>query len=299
MYFSGPQGVGKHELALGACQRLNCPLLYLDLQVLLGTDVEVEKLLKLTFREGLLFQAALYLDHLDGLLSEEPKAKAISKALSEMMAKYGWLMFLAGEKPWHPSGLFDAMVFQAIALPLPEVPLREASWKQALESSCPNAGESWAKQLANQFRLTPGQIKAAAMFAEGQSDVIDGHPYLELADLYAACRSHSQHKLGELAVKIDPHYGWEDLVLPDNKLTQLKEICSQTRHRYRVFGKWGFGRKLSHGKGLSALFSGPPGTGKTMAAEVIAHDLQLDLYKVDLSGVVSKYIGETGSNPTS
>ncbi len=296
IYFSGLQGVGKHELALGVCQRLNCPLLYLDLELLLAQETKVEKLLKLIFREGLLFQAALYLDHLDSLLRDELKAKAILKMLSKMMAEYGWLMFLAGEKPWHPRSLFEEMVFQAIALPLPEVPLREATWKQALESSCPNAGESWAKQLANQFRLTPGQIKAAAAHAEGQSGVIDGHPCLELADLYAACRSQSQHKLGELAVKIEPHYGWEDLILPEDKQSQLKEICSQARHRYQVFGEWGFERKLSHGKGLSALFSGSPGTGKTMAAEVIAHDLQVDLYKVDLSGVVSKYIGETEKN---
>ena len=212
------------------------------------------------------------------------------------MAKYGWLMFLAGEKPWHPSGLFEQMLFQAIALPLPDVPLREAAWKQVLESCCPDAEESWARQLANQFRLTPGQIKAAAALAEGQCDVINGHPGIDLSDIYAACRRQSHHKLGELAVKIEPHYGWEDLVLPDDKLIQLQEICSQARHRYRVFGEWGFGRKLSHGKGLSALFSGPPGTGKTMAAEVIAHDLQVDLYKVDLSGVVSKYIGETEKN---
>lgn len=296
MYFSGPQGVGKHELALGACQRLNCPLLYLDLELLLGREAEVETLLRLAFREGLLLQAALYLDHLDALLGNEPKAKVLLKMLSKMMAQYGWLMFLAGEKPWYPGSLFEEMVFQAIALPLPEVPLREAAWKQALESSCPNAGDSWARQLANQFRLTPGQIRATAALAEGQCDVIDGHPGIDLTDLYAACRRQSQHKLGELAVKIEPHYGWEDLILPEDKLTQLQEICSQARHRYRVFGEWGFGRKLSHGKGLSALFSGPPGTGKTMAAEVIARDLQVDLYKVDLSGVVSKYIGETEKN---
>jgi len=106
----------------------------------------------------------------------------------------------------------------------------------------------------------------------------------------------SHQKLSELAVKIEPRYGWPDIVLPENKRVQLKEICSQARYRYRVFGEWGFDRKLSHGKGLSVLFSGPPGTGKTMAAEVIAGDLRVDLYKVDLSGVVSKYIGETEKN---
>jgi len=76
----------------------------------------------------------------------------------------------------------------------------------------------------------------------------------------------------------------------------LREICAQVRHRYQVFGNWGFGARLSRGTGLSVLFSGPPGTGKTLAAEVVAREVDLDLYAVDLSGVVSKYIGETEKN---
>jgi SpoVK/Ycf46/Vps4 family AAA+-type ATPase len=85
-------------------------------------------------------------------------------------------------------------------------------------------------------------------------------------------------------------------VLPADQLAQLKEICSQVKYRQIVYQTWGFDRKLSLGKGIIALFSGPPGTGKTMAAEVIARDLQLDLYKIDLSQLVSKYIGETEKN---
>jgi SpoVK/Ycf46/Vps4 family AAA+-type ATPase len=115
-------------------------------------------------------------------------------------------------------------------------------------------------------------------------------------ELAAACRAHSVHRLGELAVKIEPNYGWDDIVLPEDQREQLREICSQARYRHRVFGEWEFGRKLSGGKGLIALFSGPPGTGKTMAAEVIASELRLELYKIDLSQVVSKYIGETEKN---
>src|SRR5262249_44480648 len=119
---------------------------------------------------------------------------------------------------------------------------------------------------------------------------------LSPAELTAACRQQSNHKLGELAVKIDPHYAWSDIVLPADVVGHLREIADQARHHYTVFGAWGFDKKLSHGRGLSALFAGPSGTGKTMAAEVLAHDLELDLYKVDLSGVVSKYIGETEKN---
>jgi len=296
VYLHGPAGVGKRGLALAACAQLHCPLFYLDLELLLAREPEAETLLRLAFREGLLLQATIFLDHLDCLLGEEPKAKVILKLLSQVMADYGWLVFLAGAKPWNPGSLFEQMAFQAIALPLPDVPLREAAWSQVLARSYPTAEADWAGQLANQFRLTPGQIRAATALAEGQSDEINGRPNISLIDLYAACRHQSNQKLSELAVKIEPRYGWRDLVLPEDKAAQLKEICSQARHRYRVFGEWGFDRKLSHGKGLSVLFSGPPGTGKTMAAEVIVHDLQVDLYKVDLSGVVSKYIGETEKN---
>jgi SpoVK/Ycf46/Vps4 family AAA+-type ATPase len=119
---------------------------------------------------------------------------------------------------------------------------------------------------------------------------------LTLGGLYRACRLQSSQMLNEMAVKIEPHYGWDDIVLPEDKVDHLREICDQVRHHYRVFDTWGFCKKLSHGKGLSVLFTGSPGTGKTMAAEVLAHDLGLDLYKVDLSCVVSKYIGETEKN---
>jgi SpoVK/Ycf46/Vps4 family AAA+-type ATPase len=175
------------------------------------------------------------------------------------------------------------------------VPVRKAVWEKGLQNQVPEAGP-WAAQLASQFRLTPGQTHDALEFAGNECAMRDGQREIDLADLYRACRHQSNQKLGELAVKIEPHYGWEDLVLPDDKVVHLKEICSQVKHCYRVFGEWGFDNKLSYGKGLSMLFSGSPGTGKTLAAQVIASELQLDLYKIDLSGVVSKYIGETEKN---
>src|SRR5439155_7751287 len=112
-------------------------------------------------------------------------------------------------------------------------------------------------------------------------------------DLYSACRSQSQPRFSRLARKIEPRHTWNDIVLPDDSLAQLREICQRVAHRHRVLGEWGFDSKLSGGKGTSALFAGPSGTGKTMAAEIIANELGLSLYKIDLSQIVSKYIGET------
>ena len=130
--------------------------------------------------------------------------------------------------------------------------------------------------------------------AATQGDDADRSP--NRADLFAAARSRSGHALAALARRIEPAATWGDLVLPDDSLAQLDEIVGRVALRRRVLGDWGFGRKLSAGKGINALFAGASGTGKTMAAEVLAGRLGLDLYAIDLAGVVSKYIGETEKN---
>jgi SpoVK/Ycf46/Vps4 family AAA+-type ATPase len=109
-------------------------------------------------------------------------------------------------------------------------------------------------------------------------------------------RDHSNQKLAALAQKIQPKCRWPDIVLPADRLQQLREICNHVKYRALVYQEWGFDQKLSLGKGLNALFAGPSGTGKTMSAEIMAGELRLDLYKIDLSTVVSKYIGETEKN---
>jgi SpoVK/Ycf46/Vps4 family AAA+-type ATPase len=119
---------------------------------------------------------------------------------------------------------------------------------------------------------------------------------VNMEDLYRACRQQASENLADLAVKVQPGYRWEDIILPRDQMEQLHEICNYSEHYHTVYDTWGFGRKLSLGKGLKVLFAGPSGTGKTMAAEVIANELKIDLYKIDLSTIVSKYIGETEKN---
>lgn len=114
--------------------------------------------------------------------------------------------------------------------------------------------------------------------------------------MFAATRAQSSQGLAALARKIEPKNTWADIVLPDDALVQLRELCQRVAHWHRVFDDWGFARKLSLGTGVNALFAGPSGTGKTMAAEIIAAELGLDLYRIDLAQVVSKYIGETEKN---
>jgi AAA+ superfamily predicted ATPase len=296
-YFHGPRGVGKQDLAAILCRELNCLLLYLDMEMLAAPGADTKNLLKTAFREGLMQQAVLYIDHMDCLLSPgttDPSSHALLKTAAYFIREYTGLIVLAGERPWHPDGLFYPAVFHGIELNIPSVQLRREAWEKNMAQEMDKVEPGWTAELAGQFRLTPGQIRDTIQLV--RSSIRAKGKSLTLSELFQAARRQSNRKLVELAAKITPGHGWDDLVLSEEKIELLKEICSQVRFRYQVFSKWGFKEKITHGRGLGILFSGSPGTGKTLAAEVMAHELQLDLYKIDLSSIVSKYIGETEKN---
>ncbi|MFI0793729.1 ATP-binding protein [Micromonospora rubida] len=162
---------------------------------------------------------------------------------------------------------------------------RRALWRRALD---PAPGE-WVDRVAAQFDLPLSEVDTLA-------DEVDPADPNAGADLWDACRRRARPALDDLAQRIDTPTGWDDLVLPGPHLRTLREISAQIRHRMTVLADWGFAAQGSRGTGLAALFTGASGTGKTLAAEVLAADLRLDLYRVDLSQVVSKYIGETEKN---
>lgn len=289
---SGPAGSGKRELAVRACSQLPIPVLSADVAGLAGAPAP-EQLLRFAFRDGLLLQSAVYLGHAELLTG--PGGHELRAALDSAIADFGWLVFLSGDSAeMAETGLGGALV-APVELPAPGVQVRVAAWQQHLARR--NLGPpDWAQPLAARFQLTPGRIRAAADMADADRMMRPGRGNLTLEDLMAACRRQSRHRLGELAVKIEQVRGWDDLVLPDAALAQLRELCDQIRYQHQVHDTWGFHRAHGQGRGVTALFSGPPGTGKTMAAEVIAGDVGLDLYAVDLSTAVSKYIGETEKN---
>lgn len=147
--------------------------------------------------------------------------------------------------------------------------------------------------VISNFRLGLPAIRAAASQARAALDSASDVPPSVLWD---ACRVQARASLDGLAQRIEPVATWHDLVLPDQQTRTLREVVTQVRYRAHVYEQWGFGGKGARGLGISALFAGSSGTGKTMSAEVIANELRLDLYRIDLSQVVSKYIGETEKN---
>jgi SpoVK/Ycf46/Vps4 family AAA+-type ATPase len=147
-------------------------------------------------------------------------------------------------------------------------------------------------QLVAQFDVSAETIRTASLDALRTAN--DGDDIADLA--WEACRVQARSRLDDLAQRIEATAGWDDLVLPEAQLQVLQEIVAQVQERVVVYERWGFGRKGDRGLGISVLFAGQSGTGKTTAAEVLARALKLDLYRIDLSSLVSKYIGETEKN---
>ncbi len=176
----------------------------------------------------------------------------------------------------------------------PEFERRLEAWNEKLAAAGATADSA---ALADAFGFGPAYIEQAINLGFSSAALRDpSNPKAEQGDFTAAGRTLSTPNLTRFAIALEPRHTWEDVVLPPDKLAQLQAISARVRNRRRVLDEWGFGEKLTRGKGNIALFSGPPGTGKTMTAEALAIDLGLNLFQIDLSTVVSKYIGETQSN---
>ncbi|MBA3460220.1 MAG: ATP-binding protein [Deltaproteobacteria bacterium] len=165
---------------------------------------------------------------------------------------------------------------------------RARLWHEALGQGT----EEDANKLANRYPLAPALIVRAAEAAKARC----GERAMEATDIYAGIQAVLDDRLGAFAKRVTVTQTWDDVVLPPDQIESIVELMARVRGRHKVYEQWGFGAKVGKGLGVSALFSGPPGTGKTMVAGLIAKELGLELYQVDISKIVSKYIGETEKN---
>ena len=289
--FIGSYGVGRRAAAHGLAHAQDRPLLLIDAAALSAAELDTEEGLALALRDGQLLDAVVYFSDWDPLLKDGVPPPALLDAL----LAYPGIVIVSGNQMWQPAGrradhttLRDRPIY-LVSFPDADYDTRLRMWRHHVDDP-----DLPLDLVANNFRFTPGQIEDAVATARDLASWA-GQP---LADthLFAASRAHSNQRLGALATKIRPRYGWNDIILPADTFMQLKEMVSMVRQRGIVYYQWGFDRKLALGKGLYALFAGEPGTGKTMSAEIMARELGLDLYKVDLSTLVSKYIGETEKN---
>jgi DNA replication protein DnaC len=273
-FLHGPYGSGKKTVAQGICKELGIALLAVDIGYLINKEVDFEDVSSRLFREAKLQDSAVYLAHFDQLFSDDPKKFFYKSILFNALEDFAGITFIASEEPLELGGawqMFD------IEIPIPDYAMRKTIWEQYLTV---NFSEADISALANKFKFSAGQIKDAIANAR-KLTVLNEREEITLKYLYDGCRAQSNQKLTALAKRIKSKYRWDDLILPKEKKEQLQEVKNYIKNKGVVYHDWGFEIKLSLGKGLNIMFSGASGTGKTMAAEVIASELGLDLYKID------------------
>jgi hypothetical protein len=224
---------------------------------------------------------------LSGLaLLVESGAAEVSRPVVRLVERLGGLLFIASREP-----LALTRPAQFFRVDKPDAQEQRRLWEEALGPAAGRLNGS-LNGVATQFRLSArtilskGEELRPAVLNSDEPDTV----------LWGACRRLGRTRLDDLAQRIVPAAAWDDLILPDPQTSLLRQIAVHVKHRLKVYQDWGFSGKGARGLGISALFAGESGTGKTMAAEVLANELYLDLYRIDLSSVVSKYIGETEKN---
>ena len=298
LVFDGPEESARRRAAEAFAAEAGLSLLAADLEATLDETADVDDFVRTLILEAGLSGAVLYLDGVEP--ADGPERRPGSTRLLRSLNGVRGPVILSGAEA---RTALDHVGndFLVISFPLPDAAIRRSLWSAEMEYRGEQAAPEVVAALADRFRLSSTQIRGAVAAASGQarwrSSARDGEsPEPTPGELFAAARDQAGQELGRLAQKIVPCYGWDDIILPLDRREQLEEICVRVRQGVRVLEDWGFRHKLALGKGLNVLFTGPPGTGKTMAADVIAGQLGLDLYKIDLAGVVSKYIGETEKN---
>jgi SpoVK/Ycf46/Vps4 family AAA+-type ATPase len=275
----GPDGAGRATAVSAAAGR--CGTLRIDTLALSRDPQKLGRQVRALFREACLFDVAPLFSNLDADVTH-PAASTIESVASEFR---GPVLATAREPiTWkhRPSVCHEVQRLDARA--------RRQLWGDAL----PDAPDTILDVAASTYDLRPGAILAAAKAAVSASG--DRRSEITEATIHDAVRTQIADSLGGLATRIDTTQTWDDVVLPSEQFDQLIELVARVRQRAKVLETWGFAAKVGKGRGIAALMSGPPGTGKTMVAGLLAQELGLDLYQVDLSCVVSKYIGETEKN---
>ena len=223
----------------------------------------------------------------DGIQRKTSLADKICDAANTISGLFRFVFWLTPEK----DGSFDDTPAEQLSIELPMLTAKERVlfWQKELGGK-----ETDLLSCSNKYILTPRSIKRASASAL-ELAAIKREPVSD-SIVTEAVRQHSTNQLGNLATSINAVFTWDDLVVGQEQKRQMKIICDQVRYRSIVNEDWGFRKKSPYGRGLCALFYGSPGTGKTMAVQVMANELGLDLYRIDLSQLTSKYIGETQKN---
>ena len=280
----GADVVNQRTIAAAACQAVGAGLSAVSARSLPHQPADLETVIRLWRREAALGAGGLFLDCHD---DDGPDAAAIEQAAGRWVEDIPGILVIGSAKRRQMTRR-PVVTFDVPAAPRHE---QRALWAYALGQPA----DAFLDSLVQQFRLAPTAISEAATHWRSTPGS-KSEPAAARRALWRACKLRARPRLDSLADRVESAAAWEDLVLPETQLQTLRQMATQLSHRGTVYDDWGFAAKGARGLGLSALFAGPSGVGKTMAAEVLANALDLDLYRIDLSQVVNKFIGETEKN---
>jgi len=298
----GAPGSGKTHLLRHVSATIGKGLLSIDLRALSHPPERFAERLAAAFREAMILDAVLVLEGFEEVRSlpgghdgesQSELAYRLARLLIPRLARHRGVVVWGARDSATAVPPLDPPP-EVITLPTPDARAAEKLWRRFLPPASRGEGAE-PDRLAQLHRLPPGFLTNAVEHARrrlppGASGRLSAH------ELHQAIKVQMQHRLGDSATLISTHHSWDDLVVPNEVKLQLQEIIERHRQRVRVLEEWGLGDRVGKDVGMPVLFDGPPGTGKTMSAGLIGRQLDLDVYQVDLSRMVSKWIGETEKN---
>lgn len=283
----GAKGIGKTTIIKNVAKKFGLSILFIDINLLLQNEEDRKEILYKIFLEQILSHSFVC------FLYEDVKDSSILQEILRFAQKNLGLFFLLSLEQL--KGLRDSSI-KSFVVEIPNLSIQDRTilWN-VFEKDYSVAQEVDLVSNASKYLLTPKGIQdvlATAWFhccSDGRQEILQ-------KDIVFAINQHNFNQLGEMATLINAVFTWEDLIVEEEQKKQMRLICNQLNNKGIFEEEWGFGKKIPYGRGISALFYGAPGTGKTMAAQVMANELGLDLYRIDISQIVSKYIGETEKN---
>jgi hypothetical protein len=288
------------RITRAACRALRIPQLEFDVRIGLESQLPWSLLVDVAYREARLTGSSLFFLGCDALFSSDEERKKFDY-LQSVAASYNGLTIAEADSSVVTAGTVSDAEFWQVDLPVPDYETRKQIWLTLMPDMSLSAPErnQLASELASVFQITESQIDAAIAGAMNLSKrECPAVNQIDAKELFEACRRQSGRKLITFSQRIEPRRGLsiDDLILPPANKRQLLDLQNRVRYHNEFFHQTGLDNKMRLGKGLLALFAGESGTGKTLAAEALASGQGVDLYKIDLSAITSKWIGETEKN---
>lgn len=294
----GEMGIGKKEHIKFLCKNHRKNAIIVNLKLFNNNAYDFKINMLKVIREAMLLDYLLVFDNYNEIIQiDDIKLRGtIENIFYNEIDRYNKNVFILSNEALKVHNSFKSRIIN-IELEKPDYLQKIDIWNYFMKKfNISDSNSINGEDCATKFDFTPLQIKNAVLSYKIKLNVSDKSNKESSKLIYESCFEQVNHNLYKRASRVNINYSWEQLVLPKEQKSLLLDACHQVENKYKVYDDWGFSKTVAYGKGVTIVCSGPPGTGKTMSAQVLANKLNLELFKIDLSQIVSKYVGETEKN---